>query len=194
MNVATDKAAHLAWCALTAAFIARHDGVVTSEAQENLFITRWLAEAKRQRRFSREVAQDIDWLLKLGRTAGLRAGLRSKLDYLWRACSGNLKQQNDLFRLTYAMDTARENQWIYRLLTDSEWQGRNKIRLNPDVNGICLLRRSLDSGFDEEGQQKGPLVARITGNADELNALLQMCNWAAKSDGDNWQLTAETTA
>ncbi|WP_409076623.1 DUF2913 family protein (plasmid) [Pantoea sp. C3] len=91
-----------------------------SEAQENLFITRWLAEAKRQRRFSREVAQNIDWLLKVGRTESVRAGLRSKLDYLWHAGSGNLKQQNDLFRLTYAMNLAKENGWAYRLLNDSE--------------------------------------------------------------------------
>jgi hypothetical protein len=30
-----------------------------SPAQENLFLTRWLAAALKQRRFSRDVAQDI---------------------------------------------------------------------------------------------------------------------------------------
>ena len=57
----TQKSAHLAWCALVALALARLDGKVTSDAQENLFLTRWLAEALRQRRFPREVASDIEW-------------------------------------------------------------------------------------------------------------------------------------
>ncbi|KAF1366368.1 hypothetical protein FHR25_005159 [Yokenella regensburgei] len=38
-----------------------------SPAQENLFITRWLATALKQRRFSRDVTPDLEWLLKQGR-------------------------------------------------------------------------------------------------------------------------------
>ncbi|GKO04826.1 hypothetical protein NUBL17190_50480 [Klebsiella pneumoniae] len=33
-----------------------------SPVQENLFLTRWLATALKQRRFSRDVAPDIEWL------------------------------------------------------------------------------------------------------------------------------------
>lgn len=41
----TEKSGHLAWCALVALALARQDGGVLSPAQENLFLTRWLATA-----------------------------------------------------------------------------------------------------------------------------------------------------
>ncbi|MCP6275013.1 DUF2913 family protein, partial [Klebsiella pneumoniae] len=48
------QSAHLAWCALVALALARQNGDVVAPAQENLFLTRWLATALRQRRFSRD--------------------------------------------------------------------------------------------------------------------------------------------
>ncbi|WP_414476794.1 DUF2913 family protein, partial [Klebsiella pneumoniae] len=164
--------------------------LVTSQGQENLFITRWLAAAKRQRRFSRDVAQDIDGLLQLSRTAGMSAGLYMKLDYLWRSCTGNLKQQSDLFRLTYAMETAKENRRVYRLLSDSEWQGRNKLKLDPELNGIYLLKASLNTGFDGEGNQTGPLKVKITGNVAGLMIFLDTCDWQAVPEEECWYLAA----
>ncbi|MGK3213231.1 DUF2913 family protein [Enterobacter kobei] len=99
-----EKAGHLAWCALVALHTAREDGLIQSESQENLFICRWFAQAKKQRRFSRDVATDIDWVIREGRTLGVRARLRHKLDYLWRSCTGEISHQNYLFRLTYALE------------------------------------------------------------------------------------------
>ncbi|MCP6612157.1 DUF2913 family protein, partial [Klebsiella pneumoniae] len=49
MNL-TEKSAHLAWCALVALALARQNGDVVSPVQENLFLTRWLATALKQRR------------------------------------------------------------------------------------------------------------------------------------------------
>jgi len=65
------------------------------------------ATAQKKRLFPREVAPDIEWLLKKGRTLGGNAKLGNKMDYLWRSCTGELSEQNDLFRLTYAFETAR---------------------------------------------------------------------------------------
>ena len=67
---------------LSALLTVREDGLVESESQENLFITRWFAQVKKQRRFSRDVATDVDWILNQGRTLGIRARLRHMLDYL----------------------------------------------------------------------------------------------------------------
>ena len=75
----TEKSGHLAWCALVALALARQNGDALSPAQENLFLTRWLAAALKQRRFSRDVAPDIEWLLKQGRQLGVSAKLASKL-------------------------------------------------------------------------------------------------------------------
>ncbi|HJD73983.1 MAG TPA: DUF2913 family protein [Enterobacter roggenkampii] len=173
----TIKSGHLAWCALVALALARQNGDVLSPAQENLFLTRWLATALKQRRFSRDVAPDIEWLLKQGRQLGVSAKLASKLNYLWRSCTGELSEQNDLFRLTYALETAKDMHWNYRLLGDREWSGRYAVALNTNVNGIYLSRSNLDVAFDDNGRQTNPLIARLTGNVAGLTKLFSRCGW-----------------
>lgn len=180
----TEKSGHLAWCALVALALARLDGGVLSPAQENLFLTRWLASALKQRRFSRDVAPDIEWLLKQGRQLGVNAKLTSKLNYLWRSCTGELSEQNDLFRLTYALETAKDMHWSYRLLGDREWSGRYAVALNTGVDGIYLSRTNLDVAFDDNGRQTNPLIVRITGNVAGLTKLFIRCGWLAEPDGD----------
>lgn len=189
----TQKSGHLAWCALAALALARQDGTVSSASQENLFLTRWLATALKQRRFSREVAPDIEWLLKQGRQYGVAAKLAGKLDYLWRSCTGKLSQQNDLFRLTYALEMAKDMCWAYRLLSDREWSGRHSAVLNAGVNGIYLSRTSLDAAFDDDGQQVTPVMARLTGRVQGLETLLNRCGWQMAVDGPSglYELTAE---
>lgn len=181
----TRKSGHLAWCAMVALQLAKRDGQVSSESQENLFLTRWLATALKQHRFPRDVAPDIEWLLKQGRTLGARAKMLHKLDYLWRSCTGELLEQNDLFRLTYALETAKEMHWIYRLLTDREWTGRNAVPMNASVNAVYLSRSSLDTAFDDDGKQITPLLARATGSVPNLNKLLDRCGWQTEACSKN---------
>lgn len=178
----TKKSGHLAWCALVALELARQDGGVISPAQENLFLTRWLATALKQRRFSRDVAPDIEWLLEQGRRLGVSAKLASKLNYLWRSCTGELTEQNDLFRLTYALETAKDMHWNYRLLSEREWSGRNAVSLNSGVNGIYLSRVNLDVAFDDNGQQINPLTARLTGNVAGVMKLFNRCWWQVEPE------------
>ncbi|MEN4559799.1 DUF2913 family protein [Pantoea agglomerans] len=191
----TQKSGHLAWCALAALALARQDGTVCSAAQENFFLTRWLSTALKQRRFSREVAPDIEWLLKQGRQYGVSTKLAGKLDYLWRSCTGELSKQNDLFRLTYALETAKDMCWAYRLLSDRKWAGRHATVLNAGVNGIYLSRTSLDAAFDDDGQQLKPVRARLTGRIQGLETLLNRCGWQMAVNGPSglYELTAEKT-
>lgn len=130
----------------------------------------------------------VDWILNQGRTLGVRARLRHKLDYLWRSCSGELSGQNDLFRLTYALELAKQYDWVYHVLSDSEWSGRRQIQPSASVNSICLLKSALDIGFNDDGMQVTPVPARIGGRADGLNALLKSCRWEAVSNDDHWKL------
>lgn len=44
-NGKNEKTAHLVWCAMIALRLARQDGRVQSEQQENLFLVRWFAPA-----------------------------------------------------------------------------------------------------------------------------------------------------
>nr|WP_164973050.1 DUF2913 family protein [Pantoea agglomerans] len=186
---------HLAWCGLIALHTARQDGFVNSPAQDNLFLTRWLATAEKQRRFGRKLASDISWLLREGRGKGLRADLPGKLDYLWRAGNGNLQAQNDLFRLQHALHAVKLTGWIYMVLAESEWSGRRQLRLSPSVSGIYLERRALDTGFDEHGRQRIALPVRITGELTGLDVLLNRSGWRrvpAGEDGQMHHLLAES--
>lgn len=175
----TQKTGHLAWCAMTALLMARQEGRITSASQEDLFLTRWLATALKQHRFSRDVASDIEWLLREGRKLGARARLLHKLEYLWRSCSGEITAQNDLFRLTYALETAKEMQWRYSLLTDREWSGRLAAPVNGSENAIFVSRSSLDAAFDDAGQQQQPVMIQLTGNMEGLTAVFDRCAWRA---------------
>ena len=179
-----DKTSHLAWCALVALQLARQDGMISSESQENLFIMRWFALAKKQRRFSRDLATDIDWILNQGRSLGIRARLKQKLDYIWRSCTGELLEQNEMFRLTYAMELAMEYAWVYQVLSDRDWSGRHRFQTPASVNSICLLKSALDIAFNQDGEQILPLPARISGQFEELNELLKSCGWIAVPEGD----------
>lgn len=186
-----EKTSHLAWCALVAMLMARKQGQIQTESQETLFITRWFAEAKRQRRFGREVATDIDWILKQGRTLGVRARLRHKLDYLWQSCNGDLSEQNDLFRLTYALELAKQHNWVYHLLSDNEWSGKREVRPTPSVNSIYLLKSGLETSFNDNGEQLHPVTAKIGGHVDGLNALLKDCNWEMIAKENEWHLVVK---
>ncbi|HBI6868973.1 TPA: DUF2913 family protein [Enterobacter cancerogenus] len=179
-----DKTGHLAWCALVALQLAHQDGLISSESQENLFITRWFALAKKQRRFSRDLATDIDWILNQGRSLGIRARLKQKLDYIWRSCTGELLEQNDMFRLTYAMELLMEHAWVYQVLSNRDWSGRHRIQPSASVNSICLLKSALDIAFTQDGEQILPVPARISGQVEALNELLKSCGWIALPEGD----------
>ncbi|EDQ0843025.1 DUF2913 family protein [Salmonella enterica subsp. enterica serovar Braenderup str. CFSAN001755] len=189
---AADKAAHLAWCALVALQLARDDGNVNTEAQENIFLARWFAEAMRQKRFCKALAPDIGWLLRQGRELGVRAKLRNKLEYIWHSGTEALTGQSDLFRLTYCLETAKENGWRYQLLSDREWNGRYALKLNMNVSGIYILKSGLQNSFNEDGTQISPVPVKIYGDIDALNATLSQCGWTVVTFSDNHALLAMT--
>ena len=149
---------HLAWCALVALNMACKDGIVSSPAQENMFLCRWLATAEKKRLFRRELSTDAQWLLKEGREKGLRADLRGKFDYLWRASRGDLLEQNDLFRLQHIMHALKLTGIKYGVLNDREWEGKHAVKLSEKGPGIFIRKADLDSEFDAEGNQKKPFL------------------------------------
>jgi len=181
----TEKVGNLAWCALVALALAKKDGGIQSPAQENIFLTRWLACAMKQRRFPRDVNPDMEWLLKQGRLLGVNAKLTSKLNYLWSSCTSKLSEQSDLFRLTYALETAKDMFWSYRLLNDREWSGRYANAMNVNVNGIYLSRTNLDTAFDDDGQQVNRLIVRMTGNVAGVEKLFESCGWQAAPENEH---------
>ncbi|MDZ6614539.1 DUF2913 family protein [Escherichia coli] len=173
----TRKTGHFAWCALVALHLARREGLVQSDMQKNLFLIRWLATAKKQRRFDRDVTPDIDWLLQQGRTLGSRGKLPQKLDYLYRSCTGALHEQSDLFRLTYALESAKEAGFAYQLLSDKSWHRRHAVSPDTLSNTICLSKNALEQAFDTDGHQTAHLPVKIGGDIAALAELLTQCGW-----------------
>jgi hypothetical protein len=91
-------------------------------------------------------------------------------------------EQNDLFRLTCALEAAKDMGWFYRLLSDREWSGRYAVTINAGVNGIYALRASLDTAFDDDGRQVRPLLVRLTGNVESMMTVFNTCGWQAEAD------------
>jgi len=175
----TEKSAHLSWCALIALALEKLDKGKLSSTQENIFLLRWFSTALKQHRFPRDYASDIQWLLCIGKKSTGQIRLAKKIEYLWRSCTDEMLQQADLFRLTYALNTAVEMQWKYLMLSDSQWADINVFLLNPVINAIYIPHHSLDVVFDAAGQQTRPLMARLTGNVEGLQTLLSKCGWKA---------------
>lgn len=183
MKPGNTSVGHLAWCGLIALHMARQDGQAGTPAQETLFLTRWLAIAEKQRRFSKELAPEIRWLLRDGREKGIRADLPVKLEYLWLTGGDALLTQNDLSRLQHVLQALQMAGWVDRLPDEGQWQGRKALRLNPSVSGLYLHKDSLNAGFNPAGLQTAPLPARITGDLDALDSLLQRSGWRREPAG-----------
>ncbi|MGE0969538.1 hypothetical protein ACQFN5_06085 [Klebsiella sp. WOUb02] len=92
------------------------------------------------------------------------------------------------------MESSREAGWQYWLLSDREWSGRHAVALSEAVNAVYLLKTNLDAVFDKDGNQTGPVMARITGSVEGMVALLKSCGWQAVAEGDalprQYRLTA----
>jgi len=177
MNTENTLVGHLAWCGLIALHMARQTGQVSTPAQDTLFLTRWLTLAEKQRRFRRELASKIRWLLREGREKGVRADRPGKLEYLWLSGSEALLKQNDQYRLQHALQAVQMASWIYMLLDEGQWQGRRMLRLNPSGSGLYLLKDALNEGFNRDGLQAAPLPVRITGDLNALDSLQQRSGW-----------------
>ncbi|STU22648.1 Protein of uncharacterised function (DUF2913) [Klebsiella pneumoniae] len=142
----TSALSHLAFCALVALGLARQDGIAGTPYAENLFLIRWLATAQKQKRFPRSVAIDIQWLLERGRKHGPAGHLRQHLEYLFRSCSGNLAAQSDLFRLTYASETLKDQGWDNYVLDAHEWKS-GVVPTPSQHNGFYVEKNGAECRF-----------------------------------------------
>lgn len=155
---------HLAFCALAALGLARQDGAAGTPYAENLFLIRWLATAQKQKRFPRSVAIDLQWLLERGRKHGAAGKLHQHLDYLWRSCSGDLAAQSDLFRLTYATETLKDQGWDNYVMDSREWKS-GVTPVPARDNGFYVEKAALNAAFTQDGCHLLTVEFRIVGDA-----------------------------
>ena len=84
-------------------------------------------------------------------------------------------EQTDLFRLTWGLETAKNQQWVYHVLSNPEWLRLRRLNINPDVCAVYLPKSALEKAFSEEGKQAAPVPVRITGNVEAFGVLLASC-------------------
>lgn len=162
----TSELSHLAFCALIALAFERQTGGAGTLYSENLFLIRWLATAQKQKRFPRSVAVDIAWLLERGRKHGPAGKIRQHLEYLWKSCSGNLTDQSDLFRLTYACEYLKDQGWNNYVMGSQEWQSGHIDNHPAGESGFYVDKAALNVGFTAGGRQIFPVDFRVIGDTD----------------------------
>ncbi|MEG2664911.1 MAG: DUF2913 family protein [Hafnia sp.] len=173
MDKPTQELGHLAWCLLIALQLAKQDGKAQTPMNQHLFIMQWLAGAQKQKRFPKSVAIDIQWLLNQGKTYGFGAKLKEKVDYLYRSCTGVLKEQTDLFRLTYALEVVKATGWKYILLSDKLWKDMEGH--SQTAAAMYIQQSQLDACFNSDGHQIAPLEMRFVGNPVALVNMFAEC-------------------
>jgi hypothetical protein len=175
----TTDLSHLAFCALVALALERQSGGAPTPYAETLFLIRWLATAQKQKRFPRSVAIDIQWLLERGRRHGAAAKLRQHLEYLWKSCSGNIAEQSDLFRLTYATETLKQLGWDNAVLSSREWR-EGVLPESGVANGFYVEKAALNAAYDSDGRLCLPVDLRVVGDVQALVDVLRRHAIAAR--------------
>jgi hypothetical protein len=152
---------HLAFCALVALYSSRQ----TSTVAETLFLIRWLVTVQKQKRFSKALAADIQWLLDISRQPGVL--IRQRLESLWASGSGSRVLHPELPRLIAAMKVLQENGWEHEVLKRAEWPSR---RLSSPVSYV--VRPQVTEAFSPDGVLLSPVAYQVVGDVQRFqNAL-----------------------
>lgn len=164
---------HFAWCALIALRTAQQDGQALSPFSTHTFLQRWLAVAKKQKRFPRAIASDIDGLLVLGRNKGSAANLLRRLEYLWTSCTGPVSAQSDLYRLTYAIEDLKSLGWINGVVSDEEWEPDELLAEYAGTPGLLVRKSELVQNYSEQGALQSPVSFVIAGDLSVVTAVME---------------------
>lgn len=164
--------AHFAWCGLIALRTARQDGQALSPLSTHTFLLRWLAVAKKQKRFPRTIASDIESLLTLGRNKGPAANLLHRLEYLWQSCTGPVSAQSDLYRLTYAIEELKSQGWLNAVVSDEEWGGNELLAEYAGTSALLVRKSELVQNYSEQGAQQRPVSFLIAGDVSVVTAAM----------------------
>lgn len=178
----TEELAHLAWCLLVAVKLSQKQGKIRTDLQIHMFIMQWLTTAQKRKLFPRSVAQDILWLIHEGKRYGFSAKLHRKLEYIWRASSGELLKQSVLFRFTFFIETLKTMDWRDFLLSPQEWHSYHRESVT--ANAVYTPKAELHPAFSDGGELIKPLEIRFTGDISGVFPLFEQCHLRAEQRPD----------
>lgn len=79
-----------------------------------------------------------------------------------------MKQQSELYRLTFAIDQLKSQGWINAVVADKEWQS-DSLRDEYDGERAVLVRKSeLMRHFSQVGRLLAPVTFMVTGKSDAV--------------------------
>jgi len=142
----------------------------------------WLTTAQKRKLFPRSVAQDILWLINEGKRYGFSAKLHRKLEYIWRASSGELLKQSVLFRFTFFIETLKTMDWRDFLLSPQEWHSYHRESVT--ASAVYTPKAELHPAFSDGGELSKPLEIRFTGDISGIFPLLEQCHLRAEQRPD----------
>uniref|UniRef100_UPI003A8F6FFA DUF2913 family protein n=1 Tax=Salmonella enterica TaxID=28901 RepID=UPI003A8F6FFA len=154
--------------------MAIREGRTQPGLQQHLFIMQWLTTAKKQKRFPKSVAEDIEWLIQQGKRYGFGANLYQKVEYIYRSSIGELAKQSPLFRFTYFIETLKISGWLDFLLSAKDWH--EYYRASDTACAVYTPKTELHQSFSDNGQMTAPLEIRFTGDTSGVAPLLEQCN------------------
>jgi hypothetical protein len=169
--------AHFAWCALIAMRLAQHEGQALSSLASHSFLMRWLAVARKQHRFPRHVAPQIDQLLVFGREKGPMASLCSRLELLYLPDEQDVPQHSALFRLVSAIEQIKAQGWINAAVTDEEWNTPELLSDYDNTNAILVKKSQLTRSFSSTGILIAPVNFLVRGDQDLVPQILEAHNF-----------------
>ncbi|MCM2448245.1 DUF2913 family protein [Rahnella sp. CG8] len=167
---------HFAWCSLVAVALARLDGRIGADTAEQAFLLRWLQQAQREKRFSRDVAPVILALIRLGQVKTSSTRLKHCLQYYWELGAGLLSQHSDMYRLHCALTLLQLDGW-QNAFAASQKKGEGRTASFPKGKGVLVDAKAMRSVFDEQGHQREPLVLEIEGTTAAVQAILGHCGF-----------------
>jgi len=159
---------NFAWCLLVALALSEGNAK-KSVVAEHLFIMRWLEIAVKRKLFPRSVAPEIQWFISEGRRLGFRAGLRAKLEYIWRTGTGEPAHLSDLRRVTNFFEAMKMLGWSDILLDNKEW-----LRLKPHeaaLPSLYMCRSALHASFNVSECMIMPLEFKINKEFEGIHLL-----------------------
>ena len=143
-------------------------------ATQHAFLLRWLTVAYKQKRFPHAIASDIESLMTLGRQKGFAASLFTRLEYLWSSCSGPVSAQSDLYRLTYAIEQLKSQDWVNAVVSDEDWDNEALlIQEFSDTDALLVRKSALTGGFSDEGKLIALVEFLVTGNLSTCAEVFQ---------------------
>ncbi|WP_354665702.1 DUF2913 family protein, partial [Escherichia coli] len=85
-----------------------------------------------------------------------------------------MSAQSDLYRLTYAIEQLKSQDWVTAPVSDGDWDNEALlVQEYSDTDALLVRKSALTSGFSDEGKLVAPVEFLVTGNLSACTEVFQ---------------------